>query len=657
MRQTKDHTLTPILQLKLYLLTGLVILPHIVNLPVIVTLFLFATLGLRLYSLKIPQLQPGRWVLFLLTIAGVLLTYNQHQSLIGKDAGISLLSVMLVLKTLEVKRRRDLYVTIFIAYFVIVTQFLYDQTALLLIYLILVMVGHTSLLLEINRVTQSKRMFETYRQTFTLTLQALPIAIILFIMFPRLSHPLWAFGNEGSGLTGLSNEIRPGSISQLIQSDDIAFRAIFNQQAPPRFDLYWRGLVLWDTDGTTWKTDKSRPIPMLSSHIKPIGEPIEYEIILEPHKKKLLFTLDLPVLVPKESKLALDFSLYTKKPVTQPKQYEAISYTRLQPVTLISEMRKRALLLPDNVTDKQRELVANWRATTNSNSELIEKALNYFNSEKFIYTLNPPRYDRNPIDQFLFDEREGFCEHYATAFTQLMRLAEIPARIVVGYQGGEYNQLGGYYTIRQYDAHAWTEVWLQDEGWKRVDPTAAVAPERVRSAIDPNFSSVGSPVVFKIDDNSFIGKSLRQLGMLLDTSGLQWRLWVLGFDKDRQFSIMRRLGFDFLTAGYWGLILVAVISFILVIIALNLFRKGVVQQDPLARIYRNYCQKLKAVGIDKPPHEGPLDFSNRVIAQRPDLAKQVVQITNNYIRMRYGNEVKPMLRDFAKQVKRFRPKQ
>lgn len=656
MRLTKDHTLTPNLQLKLYLLTGLVLLPHVANLPIPVSIFLFATLGLRLFSLKNPQFQPGRWILFLLTIAGIYLIYNQHQGILGKDAGTSLLSVMLILKTLEVRRRRDLYITIFIAYFVIVTQFLYDQSIPLLIFLTLVMVGHTSLLLEINRVTPSKRTFESFQKTFVITLQALPIAIILFIMFPRLSHPLWTFGIDNSGLTGLSDEIRPGSISQLIQSDDVAFRVTFKHTAPPRIQHYWRGLVLWDTDGLTWSTEKNRPIPMLTSQLKPIGEAIEYEIILEPHKNHWLFSLDLPVIVPTDTKLSTDFSLYTRKPVLQPKQYEAISYTRHQHGTLSPELRQRALSLAENVTQRQRNLINHWHATTKSQSELIQKALSYFNSESFIYTLNPPRYITNPIDQFLFDEREGFCEHYATAFTQLMRLAGIPARIVIGYQGGEYNQLGGYYTIRQYDAHAWTEVWLEGEGWRRVDPTAAVAPERVRSAIEPNFGSVGSPVVFKIDDNSFIGQSLKRLGMLIDNSGLQWRLWVLGFDQDRQFSIMRRLGLDFLTAGYWGLILVATISLILAIVTLNLLRKGRLPQDPLVKIYRRYCEKLSAIGLDRQAHEGPMDFSNRVIAQRPDLDKAVMQITSDYIRLRYSNESRPMLDEFAKRVKQFRPK-
>jgi transglutaminase-like putative cysteine protease len=656
MRQTKDHSLTPFLQFKLYLLTGLVLLPHIANLPLAVTIFLFATLGLRFLSLKFPQLQPGRWILFFLTLAGIFLIYNQHQGILGKDAGTSLLSIMLILKTLEVRRRRDLYVTVFIAYFVIVTQFLYDQTILLLIFLTLIMIGHTSLLLETNRVSPSKNMLEPFRQTFTYTLQALPIAIILFIMFPRLSQPLWTFGFEGSGLTGISKEIRPGSISQLIQSDDVAFRVTFKDKAPPRINHYWRGLVLWDTDGTTWSTDENRPIPMLTSQVKPTGEPIEYEIMLEPHKKNWLFTLDLPVLIPKDSKLSVDFSLYTLKPVVRPKQYEAISYSGHKAGTLTSESRKRALQLADNVTDRQRNLVARWRTTSENNSALVQKALKYFNSESFIYTLNPPSYTNNPIDQFLFNEREGFCEHYATAFTQLMRLADIPARIVIGYQGGEYNQLGGYYTIRQYDAHAWTEVWLEDHGWQRIDPTAAVAPERVRSAIQPNVGSVGSPVVFRIDDNSIIGKSLKQLGMLLDNTGLQWRLWVLGFDQDRQFSIMRRLGLDFLTAGYWGLIIVGAITLFLAIVTLSLLRKGQIPQDPLNIIYRDFCEKLRAVGIDRQAHEGPMDFSNRVVANRPDLAEQVKQITHDYIRLRYSNDIKPLLEDFARRVKQFKPK-
>ncbi|MCU7842229.1 MAG: DUF3488 and transglutaminase-like domain-containing protein [Candidatus Thiodiazotropha sp. (ex Monitilora ramsayi)] len=656
MRQTIEHTLTPKLQLHLYLLTGLVLVPHVQHLPLVVSFFLFTTLGLRLISLRLPNLQPGRLLLFLLTVAGVFLIYSQHQTLLGKDAGVSLISIMLVLKTLEVRRRRDLYVTIFIAYFVIVTQFLFDQSFLLLIYLLVLLIGHTSLLLDINRVTPAAHFYEPYRQTLWITLQALPIAIILFVMFPRLSHPLWHFGLDGGGTTGLSEQIRPGTISQLIQSSEVAFRVEFKGEPPPRETHYWRGLVLWDTDGTTWFTDPDKPIPILTSRITPTGEPVEYEIYLEPHRKTWLFALDLPAIAPTDSRISSDFLLRLNEPVTQPKQYEALSFTRHLSNGLSPTYRERALSLNNGITDRQRQLVEKWRSSSSSDSELVDQALRYFNTQPFVYTLNPPRYVDNPVEQFLFEDREGFCEHYATAFTQLMRLAGIPARIVIGYQGGEYNRLGDYYTIRQYDAHAWSEVWLEEEGWRRIDPTAAVAPERIHSAIQPNFGSIGAPALFMIDGQGFIGNGLSQLRMLLDTTGLQWRRWVLGYDREQQFSLMRGLGFDFLTAGYWGAVLVALIGLVLALVALQLLRQGRLKQDPVLAIYQRFCRRLAAIGYPRSVHEGPLDYSERISRERPDLASPVQSITTHYIGLRYSEGKKRNLGNFAKQVSRFRPR-
>ncbi|MCU7795838.1 MAG: DUF3488 and transglutaminase-like domain-containing protein [Candidatus Thiodiazotropha sp. (ex Myrtea spinifera)] len=656
MRQTIDHTLTPKLQLRLYLLTGLVLVPHVQHLPLVVSFFLFTTLGLRFISLRLPKLQPGRLLLFLLTAAGVVLIYNEHQTLMGKDAGVSLLSIMLVLKTLEVRRRRDLYVTIFIAYFVIVTQFLFDNSFLLLIYLLALLVGHTSLLLEINRVSPSRNFFEPYRQTFWITLQALPIAIILFILFPRLGHPLWHFGHDGSAQTGLSERVEPGTISQLIQSSAVAFRVTFKHEPPPPEQRYWRGLVLWDTDGVSWYTDKNNPVPFLSSSIMPTGKPVEYEVLLEPHRKTWLYALDLPAVAPSKSKLSSDFLLHLREPVTRPKQYDGLSFTRHLTSPPTEALRQRALRLGEGITERQQNLVSTWRAASSSDKDMVERALQHFYEREFVYTLNPPRYLKNPVDQFLFEGREGFCEHYATAFTQLMRLAGIPSRMVIGYQGGEHNDLGDYYTIRQYDAHAWSEVWLEGEGWKRVDPTAAVAPERVRSAIQPNFGSVGEPALFRIDSDSLIGSGLRQISMLLDNSSLRWRRWVLGFGQEEQYGLMRGLGLGFLPTGQWGFLLIGLVGLVLALIGVRLVLQGRVKQEQVQVLYQVFCRRMAAIGHPRHAHEGPLDYSVRVCRERPDLANPVRLITKLYIRLRYGeHKTKNNQAAFADQVRRFHP--
>jgi transglutaminase-like putative cysteine protease len=654
-QRTSDKTLTPKLQFQLYTLTGLVLLPHVNNLTLAITIYLFLALGLRLLSLKIPQIQPNKLTLFALTAIGIYLTYNQHQTLIGKDAGISLLSIMLVLKTLEVRKRRDLYITVFISYFVIITQFIFSQTISLFVFQLVLLITLTSLLISINRVNSENNLISPIKSAFVITIQALPIAIILFVMFPRLTHPLWHIGSDSSAQTGISEEIRPGMFSQLIESSEIAFRVTFKDTPPARESFYWRGLVLWDTDGISWFTDKHNPIDISRTELSINKDSVRTEVFLEPHRKTWLYALDLPSSAPKGSNLLKDFSLSLQNPVNQPKQYEVNSYLNYQQKRLPDEHRKRALKLADNITDRQRQLVSEWKNSATSDDQIVQLALEYFNHHNFVYTLNPPRYLNNPIDQFLFDEREGFCGHYATAFTQLMRLADIPTRIVIGYQGGEYNELGDYFTIRQYDAHAWTEVWLKNKGWLRVDPTAAVAPERVRTAIQPTFGAIGEPALFKINDSGWIGKGIAQLGMLLDTTGLQWRRWVLGFDRERQFSLMRGLGFNFTDIKYWGILTVVFIALALILIALYILSQSRLRVEPVLKLYQDFCQRLAAVGLTKLIHEGPLDYSKRIIQLRPDLSRDIKRITELYVDLRYGRPDEGDLENFTRQVRGFRP--
>ncbi|MGD8907768.1 MAG: DUF3488 and DUF4129 domain-containing transglutaminase family protein [Chromatiales bacterium] len=657
MRPTTDQTLTPGLQLQLYLLTGLVLLPHVTNLPIAVSLFLFAALGWRLISLHLPRLQPSRWILVSVTLIGVIIVYNEYQTLLGRNAGVSLISVMLVLKTLEVRKRRDLTVTVFIAYFVIVTQFLYNQSFFLLLYMLLILIGHTSLLLVIEQVTPPNQFLEPYRKTFWITLQALPIALILFVLFPRLTQPLWHFGYQSSARTGLSERISPGSISNLIQSSEIAFRVNFKQTPPAREDSYWRALVLWDTDGFSWFTRKDQPLPTSLPKIQWQGDPVEYTVFLEPHRKRWLYALDLPAQTTETSSLTTDFLLRNNKPINQPIKYEGLSYLNYRFMSVPDAQLERALRLGDGITLRQRQLVSAWQADGADAWTIIQRALDYFHEKPFVYTLNPPTYLKNPVEQFLFESREGFCEHYASAFTQLMRLAGVPSRMVIGYQGGEYNHLGDYYTIRDYDAHAWSEVWIDQQGWVRVDPTAAVAPERVRSAIQPGLGSIGEPARFIEIRQGLVFSALDNLGMLLDAAEINWRFWVLGYSRNQQFSLLREIGLDFLFAGGWAWATLGLIYMVLLLIGLRLVWKGQRKQPSVVRLYQHFCNRMAAIGLPRSPQEGPLDYSLRTCSQRPDLAPQIQAITRLYIGLRYGaRQTRPQRQAFVERVRAFRPR-
>ena len=398
MRRPSAINITP---RNLNLVLGVVILaalPHLLNLPIPVSGFFLFVLVLRFIGLQFPRLQPGRWALIPLTLLAGILVYTQHHTLMGRDAGVSLLTIMLGMKLLELRKHRDVYVVTFIGYFVVITQFLYSQSFLLALYLLFVVVSLSALLLELNRVGPSRQLTQPLKKTLSITLQALPIAAILFFLFPRLSQPLWNFGaGDSSALTGLSERVSPGSISQLIQSPAVAFRVRFQDPVPAPEQRYWRALVLWDTDGFDWF---NRPQP---GSVRKPGEflqasaAVSYEIFLEPHRQRWLYALDLPEFAPPGSRLTSDFTILTKQPVQRARHYLLRSNTRYRIDSPDSEELRRALALPDNVTEQERKLVESWRLNSSADQDLVGLALQYFHDQPFVYTLNPPTYPDNPV--------------------------------------------------------------------------------------------------------------------------------------------------------------------------------------------------------------------------------------------------------------------
>jgi transglutaminase-like putative cysteine protease len=658
MKQPVDYSLTPDFTTKLTLIVGLALLPHINNLPITVSLYLLLLIVWRISSLYWIRLQPGRWLLLGITLFSIAMIYHQHQTLIGRDAGVALLCIMLMLKVMEIQKRRDIYVSVFISYFVVITQFLFSQSLLLTLYLILSVAALSALLMEINRVVRAEDFFQPLLKSIQITGQALPIAILLFIIFPRITEPLWGFGSDSSARTGLSDRVSPGSISDLIESSEVAFRAEFKQPPPPVQQRYWRALVLWDTDGYSWFNDKQRPLAYNRTKLVMIGQPIRYEIFLEPHDENWLVSLDVPLEAPASSRLTYDFQLINSNPLTQPKNYSLHSLTQYVMSELPPLLRQRALKLGETVTRQQQQLVAGWQADSQSDREIVARALRYFNNEPFIYTLSPPTYLNNPVDEFLFQGRAGFCEHYATSFNQLMRIAGIPSRLVLGYQGGEYNELGGYYIIRQYHAHAWSEVWLEDRGWIRVDPTAAVAPERIEYPLRLAFGEEGEPALFEIESSGLAASMIRHFTHALDNANIQWRRWIIGYSKEHQFTLIRNFGLDSLTTLQWALFSVGLVAIILLIVIFNIIRQGKVKLNPTQQLYQNFCNKLSPLGLIRRTYEGPKDFAARAARNRPDLAQQIMGISELYIALRYAPNPheKEQQRQLARLVRQFRPR-
>ena len=578
---------------------------------------------------------PGPWLRVPLAIAGLLAVLATYGGVHGRDPGVALLTTMIALKLLELRSLRDLYVTVFLGYFLVMANLLYSQEPPMAAYLLLSVLVLTATLVTANRGPARLALRDELRLGGKLLLQGLPIMLILFFLFPRIEGPLWHMPEErDQAVTGIGEEMSPGDISRLVQDDSVAFRVTFDGAVPPPAERYWRGPVMWFTNGRRWRAGT---LPGTRGGFRGLGDPIHYDVTLEPNRQRWLFALDLPVDIPDGARLTDDFQVQVDNPVNERRRYRAASVTEYLAPGLSPAQRRSGLQLPGVVSPRVRELALDWRAKAADDRAVVDLALAHFREQPFVYTLEPPRLPGDPIDGFLFETRRGFCEHFATSFTVLMRLAGIPTRVVTGYQGGQMNPFGGYLIVRQSDAHAWTEVWLPGRGWNRVDPTAAVAPERVERSIDAG-AGLGSDgaVQFRGLGGSF-GVSLgEQLQLLIDNVYAQWDLWVLGYGAARQLEVLSQLGLGIESWRDITLALAIAIGLLLPLIGWSILRSPGRTRDPAARLYRRFCDRLARRGLPRADHEPPCRFAERVAAARPDLAGAVGHITALYVGLRYA---------------------
>ncbi len=626
---------------QLWMLTSLtlVMLPHATRLPWWILLFVSGILAMRLLQLRSSGGKTPRLLVSAATLAGAAGVYLQYGTLLGKNAGVALLVVMLALKLLEQQRSRDVLLVIFLGYFLVITNFLFTQTPFIAIYMMLATLVITASLAVATQSRPIHRVTGELRFAATLMAQAVPLMLVLFVFFPRVTGPIWGLPKDAySGVTGLSDSMSPGSISQLVQSGAPAFRVSFSGAVPPARERYWRGPVLWHTDGRTWSAGRTAALrrPVTNQGMQTVGKAVHQTITLEGQDTRWLVGLDVPVEVSIPAVHTAGFQWLSKRTLRERTRYEVTSYLRLQTGKLDPGLREAALQLPDKLSKRIRALARSWRNGAATDSEVMQRALEYFHNEPFVYTLTPPLLGQDPLDEFLFSSRRGFCEHYAAAFVVLMRSAGIPARVVTGYQGGEYNPVGDYWLIRQSDAHAWAEIWLAGTGWKRVDPTAAVAPERIEHALDPGIQLSGAPVLFRANENSLLSRGWRRLRYSLDAINSNWDQWVLSYGPELQREVLTRFGFGQPSWKDMTLVLVILVSVLLTGIAGWMLVKTPSASDPVLLAYRMFCTRVARLGIQRQCGEGPLDFSRRIISARPDLAPQVRRITDLFIVLRYG---------------------
>lgn len=574
---------------------------------------------------------PRSWQKALAVAACCLGIGLEYRTGLSLDVYVALLLTGLSLKSLEVYHTRSAQLFLYIAVLVLMAFLLFAQgfvaTLLASLQLALIVAALVAVQSDSRRLEQKPwKPLATAGVTLGL---ATPLLVFLFIVLPRLP-PLWAMPlQKQQARTGMGEDMSPGDFSNLSRSAELAFRAGFFGELPPTSDLYWRGTVLDEFDGRRWKSSRDSPLSWKNTRAlsKPPGQ-ATYNIVMEPHDHRWVFTLS-------QAKLADDRIATNSDDLFRYRQdvHERVAYdvwtaeTSHAARTLTGDERQRATALPETGNPRARELTRQWRRTAHTHAEIIQKALDHFH-QTFIYTLNPPLLGADNVDQFLFETQRGYCEHFAGAFVFLMRAAGIPSRVVMGYQGGQRNLQERYISVRQYDAHAWAEVWNEAVGWQRVDPTAAVAPERVEQGFAELFPE--SPAFDTLLGLQSQGREslLGLLSIKLDYLDYLVGRWVLGYDPDRQQSLLRRLGL----ASPQALLMAFSVGFLTMLAAFLLFLhlrdRSQQRQDPLTRQYRKLCAQYARLGWTRAPSETPTQFADRIASQAGPKADELVTVSH-----------------------------
>ncbi len=626
--------------------------PHLLRMPLWLGALVLSLGAWRSLAAQRTWAMPRPWLRNLLTVLCFGAIYAHFRTFNGHHAGVALLLGMLAMKLTEMNQRRDYLVVIYLSYFLLVTHFLFSQEMLMLPLLLLGALAVTMVLIEVNHPQGGLPLRLLARLGGLLMLQSLPLMLVFFLLFPRIPGPLWGLPSDpGDAISGLDETMDPGGISNLSLSDEVAFRVRFDGPVPPAGQLYWRGPVLEDFDGRSWRVSRNADFPRAVT-ARYLSDTLSYEMQLEPHGKKWLLALDLPQApLPANTELGPDLVLRHRYDIRSKMLFRlnAVTDHRVEE-DILPYVIRRNLQTPPEINPRARALAAGWRAQAGDDEAVIRAALAHFRERPFTYTLQPPPlFNDNLIDEFLFDSQRGFCEHYASAFTFLMRVAGVPARVVTGYQGAGPN--GDYYIVRQSDAHAWSEVWLHGRGWVRVDPTAAVAPDRIEFGLGRSLPQ-GEPVPGLARPGRDL---LIRLRLGWDQVNEAWNRWFLAYGPELQRDFLRKLGLPSLRA----MLLALTLSTIALLIGVGLWAgrqyRDRAESDAVLRLWRRYLARLRRAGLKPRASEGPRDLTERVALQRPAWATAARGVGELYVELRYaGTHPDPLrLREFRQRVRRF----
>lgn len=634
------------------------VLAHVSHLPITLSVLILAIAAASWVRFRQGDAAFPNGVKLAFVAAFLLILLVQYHTVLGREPGSALACAMLALKLLETRARRDGFAAISFASFALMSALLFNTS---LLFTLATFAGLVLLLAALRELQPQPSApasasppgsIRTYWPPLRASLASLaiaaPLALCGFLFIPRLDSPLWRTPGDAGGRTGISDTMSPGSVQNLLLDDSAAFRVDFEGSVPPRNRLYWRGPVLTDFDGTTW-TRRDSGIAHGGTHgLTSPGDLTGYNVTLEASDKSWLFALDLPVETPPETVRGRDMSLMRLRPVTDLFRYHArsaLSY-RLD-ADLSPGQRQAALALPETFNPRSIAQGRKWRSDLDNDDAIVNAALELFHNA-FFYTLSPPPLGRDSVDEFLFDSKRGFCEHYASAFVVLMRAAGIPARVVTGYQGGYFNRVGNYLVVRQSDAHAWAEIWRAGRGWTRVDPTAAVSPQRVE---------FGAQAVSFGERAWYQGAWLLTLRNQFDLVNRGWNNLVVQFNAQRQQNLLRPFGIDRLDEPTLVWFLIGTSGLLLAISLLWAMRAAHRRAAPLDAAYDALCRKLARIDAPRGGSEGPLDYAARLRAQRTlsaRCANDVQRLFAEYVGLRYGRAFPTAegIAEFARGVRR-----
>ena len=602
----------------LLLVIAWVLLPQTPHLPIWCSALAGAVLVWRGWLALALQPLPGTvWRLSLLAVT-VAATLATHKTLLGRDAGVTLLVVLLTLKTLELRARRDAFVVFFLGFFCMLANFFYSQSLLTALSMVLGLLGLLCVLVNAHLPVGKPPLTEAAKTAGWMTLLGAPIMVVLFLLFPRLA-PLWGVPSDAmAGRSGLSQNMQVGNIASLVLDESVAMRIKFDGSPPAQRDLYFRGPVLSNFDGREWKPAR----PDVSSRFNVAanllvqGEPVNYEVTLEPTNHPWLVVMEAapksPALPGYQAAQQADLQWLASRPITDTVRYKVQSFPSFQhgPRQAVVGLRE-FVELPPSFNPRTLALASQIRSDaryTNAGSgPLVQVVLDRLRTGGYTYTLEPGVYGANTADEFWFDRKEGFCEHIASSFVILMRALDVPARVVTGYQGGERNPVDGFWVVRQSDAHAWAEVWFEGQGWVRVDPTSAVAPGRTGT-----FQRLVAPrgVVAQVLGGISPGFTLG-LRAAWDAVNNSWTQWVLNYTQGRQLTLLKDIGFESPSWEDLSYILIGIIVFVsLAGAAWTLWERT--QHDPWLRLLGQARKRLAKAGIESSAATSPRQLAGLV---------------------------------------------